>query len=166
MRQDLDNLIKMYQPDWCKGLEDDEGYINGFFYILEWAGPLIKPPLSAGAVPYGVYPGILIIGELTPDGPRVLLVNGKTAQAYGMTRIMTLTWEGIEMFLGEGPDGKPWREFFLTPLKIYSGVYQLGWFGFGRYGEYDTPNAYEVMEDGWYKAPEKPDEYELLDEKS
>ena len=143
--------------------EDDEGYANGFFCILEWADEIVKPPLSEGKPVQGIYPGVLMIGELTPDGPRVLLLNGKVAQAHGTKRMMMLTWEAVSTFLGEGPDGRPWRETFEGSDKIYQGVYQLSWFRIAYYEEYDTPVPFAAFDNGWFKK-EKPDEYELLDE--
>jgi len=141
--------------------EDDEGYISGFFYILEWADEIIKPPLSEGKPVPGIFPGVLIIVELTPDGPRVLLSNGKAAQACGTKRIMALVWEAVDTFLGEQPSGAPWREHFDNPGKIRQGVYQLSWYRKAQYVEYGTPSAYAVLENGWYA--EEP-EVELLDE--
>jgi len=143
--------------------EDDEGYINGFFYILEWAGPIIKPPLSEGRPVRGLYPGVLVIVELTSDGPRVLLSNGKVAQVYGAKRIMALAWEAVDTFLGEQPSGAPWREHFDKPIKIHQGVYQLSRVRIAQYAEYRVPDAFVVFENGWYG--EEP-EVELLDDKS
>jgi len=136
--------------------EDDEGYANGFYYILEWADKIIKPPHSDGKPIRGMFPGVLVIGELTVDGPRVLLANGKIAQSYGLARVITLTWEASQLFLADNAEGTPWREVFVTPAKIRLGVTQLSWFGIAYYAAYPTPEAYEVMEDGWYPAPEKP----------
>lgn len=144
--------------------EDDEGYANGFYYILEWADEIIQPPLIKGQPIRGIYPGVLLIGELTLDGPRVLLANGKIVQAVGLSRVMTLTWEAAHLFLSDKADGTPWREVFDTRDEIHEGVYQLSWFGIAYYAEYPRAEAYEVLDNGWYKIPEEP-KVELLEEK-
>jgi len=147
--------------------EDSRMYAEGFWYILEWADPIIKPPLDENGMPVsGTSFGILFIAELDDDyyavappmqiklfGREITLLQPRAIQIYGYKHLTGMRWVVLDWLLhGDLEEGISIRSTLTTRATIhilFTGI--PWWYGFSQPYE----NAYQPVEDGWFEIPEK-----------